>query len=638
MVALEGSQRSMLLGLMLLATCGLVVVEYGTLMRSRGRQPAERWGGAATAHPLDDLLDRGPAPAPAAAVAVAPTSAAQPLRFGVLKQAHRAGLAAATAPAIATEAAPGPDAEVWLTLDEISAPWMASLAQQNVRPTHPRPRQAAQGPVGSTEGPGYRFGPGPLSTLMTTEGMSKARRPGFVKCIRAQRGPMPSQSVLVEDCGSFDRGHDRGNNRSIPTSLFRWDSSDGKIVLVAADDNAESIAAASTAAPMCLQAGDGDGHGSTVELVGCSDRLEIQQQWEAAMIGGRHKQFVLLRNKYTKNCLSYVLEGRKLVPIVEDCDPKACTQAWTMSAELTVVPEAELTVTPGNVPASMAGSVPVGSAAATVGGKRPLRVLCWILTYPKAHSTKAVAINATWGRKCTKLVFMTTEHYPDLNTVVLDIGGPEDRGRLWNKSREAWTHVYKNHVDEYDWFIKADDDTYVVWDHFADFLSKTDPEDPRYFGRQFNATRGEYYAGGSGIVLSRGALRKLGQAADADFWDIWSLRKNGPEDLFTGNALTKVGIHTEQTVDPTGAQLFLALGPHFEYGGRTMNPKFWFYRISLGSRIGPTCCSERWISTHYASPPQLYLLDDYEEVGCTADMTTWPHLRAPRVEHVLAWL
>ena len=54
-------------------------------------------------------------------------------------------------------------------------------------------------------------------------------------------------------------------------------------------------------------------------------------------------------------------------------------------------------------------------------------------------------------------------------------------------------------------------------------------------------------------------------------------------------APTKVGIHTEQTVDPTGAQLFMALGPHFEYNGRTMNPKFWFYRISLGSRIGPAC-------------------------------------------------
>ena len=53
------------------------------------------------------------------------------------------------------------------------------------------------------------------------------------------------------------------------------------------------------------------------------------------------------------------------------------------------------------------------------------------------------------------------------------------------------------------------------------------------------------------------ALRKLGQAADADFWDIWSLRKNGPEDLFTGNALTKVGIRTEPAVERTGVQLFL---------------------------------------------------------------------------------
>ena len=49
-----------------------------------------------------------------------------------------------------------------------------------------------------------------------------------------------------------------------------------------------------------------------------------------------------------------------------------------------------------------------------------------------------------------------------------------------------------------------------MWDHFADFLSKTDPEDPRYFGRQFNATRGEYYAGGSGIVLSRGVSATCG--------------------------------------------------------------------------------------------------------------------------------
>ena len=90
-----------------------------------------------------------------------------------------------------------------------------------------------------------------------------------------------------------------------------------------------------------------------------------------------------------------------------------------------MVPEADRGGTPGRAVASGAGPASVGSAAATGGEKRAPRVLCWILTYPKAHSTKAVAINATWGRKCTKLIFMTTAHYPDLNTVVVDIGGPE---------------------------------------------------------------------------------------------------------------------------------------------------------------------------------------------------------------------
>ena len=131
---------------------------------------------------------------------------------GVLKQAHRAGLAAATAPAIATEAAPGPDAEVWLTLDEISAPWMASLAQQNVRPTHPRPRQAAQGPVGSTEGPGYRFGPGPLSTLSELlHPQQRVKRPltlePTIPATVLTTNWMASQSHFIRFCELSASGH-----------------------------------------------------------------------------------------------------------------------------------------------------------------------------------------------------------------------------------------------------------------------------------------------------------------------------------------------------------------------------------------------------------------------------------------------
>ena len=50
---------------------------------------------------------------------------------------------------------------------------------------------------------------------------------------------------------------------------------------------------------------------------------------------------------------------------------------------------------------------------------------------------------------------MTTEHYEGLSTVTVNIGGEEDRGRLWNKSRESWMYTYNNYLETHDWFIKV---------------------------------------------------------------------------------------------------------------------------------------------------------------------------------------
>lgn len=42
--------------------------------------------------------------------------------------------------------------------------------------------------------------------------------------------------------------------------------------------------------------------------------------------------------------------------------------------------------------------------------KNDIRVLCWILTDPENHKTKAIHVKQTWGQRCTKLLFMSTEH------------------------------------------------------------------------------------------------------------------------------------------------------------------------------------------------------------------------------------
>lgn len=88
---------------------------------------------------------------------------------------------------------------------------------------------------------------------------------------------------------------------------------------------------------------------------------------------------------------------------------------------------------------------------------KEVKVLCWVMTNPDNHKTKAWSVRQTWGQRCNKLLFMSTESDGDLQPVVLPFN--EGREQLWNKTREAFKHVYDHYLEEFDWFLKADDDT-----------------------------------------------------------------------------------------------------------------------------------------------------------------------------------
>ena len=76
------------------------------------------------------------------------------------------------------------------------------------------------------------------------------------------------------------------------------------------------------------------------------------------------------------------------------------------------------------------------------------RVLCWILTYPKTHENRAVAVNRTWGPRCDTFLIMTSEDFPTMPVVTLDLGGPEGREMIWTKTKLAWMHVYEHYRDK----------------------------------------------------------------------------------------------------------------------------------------------------------------------------------------------
>ena len=153
-----------------------------------------------------------------------------------------------------------------------------------------------------------------------------------------------------------------------------------------------------------------------------------------------------------------------------------------------------------------------------------VRMLCWIMTQPQnlkskvknthvCHKThnfycQARHVKATWGRRCNLLLFMSSEADDDLPSVKLNVG--EGRDNLWGKTKLAFRHVYQHHFEDYDWFVKADDDTYMIIENLRYLLKDQNSSHPIYFGRKFKPhVRQGWMSGGAGYVLSKEALRRL---------------------------------------------------------------------------------------------------------------------------------
>lgn len=86
-----------------------------------------------------------------------------------------------------------------------------------------------------------------------------------------------------------------------------------------------------------------------------------------------------------------------------------------------------------------------------------VRILCWVFTHPDNHKIKVPHIRNTWGKKCNKLLFMSVAEDPEIpELVVLPV--ENGRGHLWFKTKHAMEYVYKNHINDAEWFMRADDD------------------------------------------------------------------------------------------------------------------------------------------------------------------------------------
>ncbi|CAI2725355.1 unnamed protein product [Schistosoma spindalis] len=142
-----------------------------------------------------------------------------------------------------------------------------------------------------------------------------------------------------------------------------------------------------------------------------------------------------------------------------------------------------------------------------------IRILCYINTIPKTHRTKAIYVKNSWAKRCTKYLFMSSVYDKELPTIKLNLSYPESRQHLWSKMRAILRYVYQ-YRNDYDYFLKADDDTFVIMENLRSILQQHNPKDPFMIGYNFPyLTKNGYFSGGAGYVLSQEALKRIVEQA-----------------------------------------------------------------------------------------------------------------------------
>jgi glycoprotein-N-acetylgalactosamine 3-beta-galactosyltransferase len=297
--------------------------------------------------------------------------------------------------------------------------------------------------------------------------------------------------------------------------------------------------------------------------------------------------------------------------------------------------------------------------------KKPIRILCFVMTHSGYHDTRVSAVWKTWGPKCDSLLVSSNVTDPSLNALAISADG--SYLGLWEKLNTTLQYIYNNHfapaaaaaaatrdsssLSSFDWILKADDDTYVVMENLRSYLSSISEREttsststtpiilgrryasPRYrnlkskdtyfnhssnraFGRRFyqkiNKNKPVFYNyGGAGYVMNRPYLERFVQVATSTTEDVFLRGGQPPEDQALGVVMAYHDIWPRITYDDKNRDRFHMEAPWTMYDPPALDLER-FNRAHKAAGVwkrGFECCAPESITFHHLTPQQMMDLD-----------------------------